>query len=82
MQVIGHRGAAALAPENTWASFDVALDIGVDALETDVRATSDGVLVLLHDEHLDRTTNGQGLTVHTTPWSVVKTSHSKAVRMN
>ena len=71
MQVIGHRGAAALAPENTWASFDVALRLGVDALETDVRATSDGELVLLHDEHLDRTTNGQGA-VHSTPWSVVR----------
>ena len=45
MQVIGHRGAAALAPENTWASFDRALSIGVDAIETDVHSTSDGELV-------------------------------------
>jgi glycerophosphoryl diester phosphodiesterase len=72
MQVIGHRGAAALAPENTWESFNVALEIGVDAIETDVRATSDGELVLIHDEHLDRTTNGKGL-IHMTPWSVVRT---------
>jgi glycerophosphoryl diester phosphodiesterase len=73
MQVIGHRGAAALAPENTWASFDVALALGVDAIETDVRATSDGELLLIHDERLDRTTDSQGLTVHKTPWSVIQT---------
>ena len=72
MQVIGHRGAAALAPENTWAGFDLALDLGVDAIETDVRATSDGVLVLLHDERLDRTTDGTGA-VHVTPWDAVET---------
>lgn len=71
MQVIGHRGAAALAPENTWASFDLAVSLGVDAIETDVRATSDGTLILLHDERLARTTNGQGF-VRETPWSVVK----------
>lgn len=71
MQVIGHRGAAALAPENTFAGFDVALELGVDAIETDVRATSDGVLVLLHDVRLDRTTNGSG-PVHRVPWSVVR----------
>ncbi|MFL7810718.1 MAG: glycerophosphodiester phosphodiesterase, partial [Anaerolineae bacterium] len=60
IRVIGHRGAAALAPENTWAGFDLALALGVDAIETDVRATRDGVLVLLHDERLDRTTDGSG----------------------
>lgn len=72
MQIIGHRGASALAPENTWESFDVALDIGVDAIETDVRATSDGELVLIHDERLDRTTNGHGYIQRTT-WSSIKT---------
>jgi glycerophosphoryl diester phosphodiesterase len=71
MHVIGHRGAAALAPENTWPGFDVALSIGVDAIETDVQATSDGELVLLHDDRLDRTTNGHGL-LRETPWSVVR----------
>ncbi len=70
MQVIGHRGAAALAPENTWIGFDRALALGVDAIETDVQATSDGVLVLIHDLRLDRTTDGQG-SVAETPWSVI-----------
>ena len=71
MQVIGHRGAAALAPENTWESFDRALSIGVDAIETDVHSTSDGEFVLIHDKNLSRTTNGTGI-VHDTPWSIVK----------
>ena len=71
MRVIGHRGAAALAPENTWAGFEAALRIGVDAIETDVRATGDGVLVLFHDARLDRTTDGRGY-VYETPWSVVR----------
>ena len=71
MQVIGHRGAAGLAPENTWVSFDRALSIGVDAIETDVHSTSDGQFVLIHDTNLSRTTNGSGI-VHDTPWSTVE----------
>lgn len=72
MQVIGHRGAAAHAPENTLESFAAAVDLGVDAIETDVQQTSDGELVLIHDKTLDRTTNGKGL-VRKTPWNVIKT---------
>ena len=72
MQVIGHRGAATLAPENTWEGFDVALSVQVDAIETNIRETRDGELILMHDERLDRTTNGEGL-VHMTPWSVIRT---------
>ncbi len=71
MQVIGHRGAAALAPENTIKSFDLALSLGADAIETDVHSTSDGELILIHDKNLSRTTNGDGL-VYETPWSIVK----------
>jgi glycerophosphoryl diester phosphodiesterase len=71
MQVIGHRGAAALAPENTWAGFDLALELGVDAIETDIQATADGVLVLIHDHTLDRTTNGTG-PVAETPWAAMR----------
>src|SRR6266700_421843 len=61
MKVIGHRGAAGLAPENTFAGFDLALEIGVDGIETDVQKTKDGKLVLFHDDLLDRTTNGTGV---------------------
>src|SRR5260370_1111588 len=52
MKVIGHRGAASLAPENTFAGFDMALAMGVDGIETDVQRTKDGKLVLFHDDLL------------------------------
>ncbi|HEX6290839.1 MAG TPA: glycerophosphodiester phosphodiesterase family protein [Herpetosiphonaceae bacterium] len=60
-QVIGHRGAAGYAPENTMASFERGLSLGVDAIELDVHPTSDGELVVIHDPTLDRTTDGHGL---------------------
>ncbi len=56
----GHRGANALAPENTFAGFEVARSAGVDYVETDVRAAVDGTLVLVHDDRLERTTDGSG----------------------
>ncbi len=59
-RVLAHRGASAYAPENTLAAFDLALEMGAGALETDVRATADGHLVLLHDEAVERTTDGVG----------------------
>lgn len=55
MKVIGHRGAAGLAPENTLASIKAAIAAGVDAVEFDIRKTSDDVLVLCHDKSLLRT---------------------------
>ena len=55
--VIGHRGAAAEAPENTLPSFLRALEVGADALELDVHMTADGVPVVMHDATLDRTTD-------------------------
>jgi glycerophosphoryl diester phosphodiesterase len=58
--IIGHRGAAAYAPENTMASFQLALEQGADGLEFDVRITSDGEAVVLHDPTLDRTTDATG----------------------
>ncbi|MGH7196591.1 MAG: glycerophosphodiester phosphodiesterase [Candidatus Saccharimonadales bacterium] len=51
MQIIGHRGAAGLAPENTLASIHAALEAGVDWIEFDVHATKDGHVVLVHDPH-------------------------------
>ncbi len=57
---VAHRGAAYHAPENTLAAIDAALALGVDGVELDVRTTSDGVLVLMHDSTVDRTTNGSG----------------------
>ena len=60
---IAHRGASGrgLAPENTLAAFEKALDIGVDMLEIDVRVTGDGQLIVLHDPSLDRTTDREGI---------------------
>ncbi len=58
---IGHRGAAALEPENTLRSFRRAEAEGADILELDLRVTRDGHLVALHDPSLERTTNGTGL---------------------
>jgi len=58
--VIGHRGAAGLAPENTLPAFEAGLEHRADLLELDVRRTRDGALVLMHDETVDRTTNGRG----------------------
>ncbi len=57
--VIGHRGAAGLAPENTLRSFARAIELGVDAIELDVHL-KDGSLIVIHDDTLDRTTNGRG----------------------
>ncbi len=57
---VGHRGAAAYAPENTVASFDEAIRLGAKAVEFDLRVAADGTLVVLHDETLDRTTTGRG----------------------
>jgi glycerophosphoryl diester phosphodiesterase len=58
--VIGHRGAADCAPENTIAGIRKAKDLDCRWVEFDVRLTADGQLVLLHDERLERTTNGRG----------------------
>ena len=71
MKVIGHRGAAGLAPENTFAGFDLALALGVDGIETDVQKTKDGKLVLFHDYLLDRTTTGRGV-LQETSWQVLQ----------
>ena len=58
--VIAHRGGSGLWPENTLLALERAAALGVDALEMDLRMTADGVIVLMHDETVDRTTNGSG----------------------
>lgn len=59
--VAAHRGDRSAAPENTMPAFELAVLSGMDFVETDVQLSSDGVPVLMHDESLDRTTNGTGL---------------------
>ena len=58
--VIAHRGGRSLGPENTLYTFQQAADLGVGVLELDLRSTKDGHLVVIHDETVDRTTNGTG----------------------
>jgi glycerophosphoryl diester phosphodiesterase len=57
---VGHRGARGHAPENTFASFNLAVEMGVSAVETDVHVTRDGAVVLIHDHTVERTTDGRG----------------------
>lgn len=60
MLIIGHRGAMAVAPENTLESIGRALDAGVDMVEVDIALCRSGEVILLHDDRLDRTTDGSG----------------------
>ena len=71
-----HRGGAAEAPENTRASFSHALDLGYRYLETDVHATSDGVVIVMHDPDLSRTSDRSGR-IGDLPWREVR-----AARLN
>jgi len=57
---IAHRGASGRAPENTHAAFAAALALGAEAIELDVQLSADGELVVIHDETLERTTDGAG----------------------
>lgn len=59
-RIIGHRGAAGEAPENTLTSFNKALEAGAEFVELDVRTSQDGEVVIVHDARLERTTNGRG----------------------
>lgn len=58
--VIAHRGGAGLRPENTMAAFEHAVALGVDAVECDVHLSKDGEVVVIHDDTVDRTTDGRG----------------------
>ena len=59
--IYGHRGASGHAPENTLEAFRLSMDMGADGFELDVHMSLDGELVVIHDESVDRTTNGTGL---------------------
>ncbi|WP_088188772.1 glycerophosphodiester phosphodiesterase [Desulfosporosinus sp. FKA] len=60
MKIIGHRGAAGSAPENTLVAFEKGLEYGVDGFEFDVQLSKDGEIVICHDERVDRTSDGVG----------------------
>lgn len=61
MKVIAHRGYSGKYPENTMLAFKKAAEVGCDEIELDVQLTKDGVVVVFHDEKIDRTTDGVGL---------------------
>lgn len=63
IMVIAHRGFSGVAPENTLTAFQKAIEIGSDMIEFDIHLSKDGKVVVLHDETLERTTNGQGRVV-------------------
>jgi glycerophosphoryl diester phosphodiesterase len=73
-RIIGHRGAAGEAPENSLPSFQRALADGAAYVELDVRTTADGEVVIIHDETVDRTTDGHG--------AVNGLTHSKIKRLD
>lgn len=58
--ILAHRGFSGLYPENTLLAFEKAAELPIDGLELDIHATRDGVLVVSHDDSVDRMTNGQG----------------------
>lgn len=60
-RLFAHRGASGTFPENTMASFEAAASVGATAFELDVHRSADGEIVVIHDETLERTTDGQGL---------------------
>lgn len=60
MYTIAHRGASGYAPENTFAAFDIAAEMNADFIELDVQLTKDGQIVVIHDDKVDRTTDGSG----------------------
>lgn len=59
-EIFAHRGASGYAPENTLEAFRLAMEQGADGIELDVHLTKDGEVVVIHDETLDRTSNGHG----------------------
>lgn len=60
-KIFAHRGFSGYYPENTMLAFKKAIEIGVDGIELDVQLTKDNTIVIIHDETIDRTTNGNGL---------------------
>lgn len=71
VKIVGHRGAAAYAPENTITSFAKAIELGADEVEFDVQLTKDGVPVVFHDDSLNRLTNKRGYLADKT-WEKLK----------
>ncbi len=72
MKLFAHRGVSGEAPENTLAAFKAAAESGAHGIELDVQLTKDGQIVVIHDETIDRTTNGTGY-VKDMAWEQLRT---------
>ena len=73
-KIFAHRGASGYAPENTLEAFALAMEMGADGIELDVQLTKDGEVVVIHDEVIDRVSNGKGLVkeqfmIHSKVWN-------------
>ncbi|MFE9932095.1 glycerophosphodiester phosphodiesterase [Streptomyces sp. NPDC005533] len=80
--VYAHRGASAYAPENTLAAIDLAMRLGIDWVENDVQRTSDGVLVVIHDDTLARTTNVEQVFPDRSPWKIKDFTAAEIARLD
>ncbi|MHB9862609.1 glycerophosphodiester phosphodiesterase [Streptomyces sp. YIM S03343] len=80
--IIAHRGASAYAPENTLASVDAAARLGFSWVENDVQRTSDGRLVVIHDDSLARTTNAEEVFPGRAPWKVKDFTAAEIARLD
>ena len=74
---IAHRGFKGAYPENTMLAYEKAVETGADGIEFDVHLTKDGELVIIHDETLERTTDGKGLVKDKTLYELKKLNASK-----
>ncbi|MER6979252.1 glycerophosphodiester phosphodiesterase [Streptomyces carpinensis] len=80
--IVAHRGASAYAPENTLPAVDKAAALGFTWVENDVQRTKDGVLVVLHDDSLRRTTNVQRVFPKRAPWKVKDFTAAEIARLD
>ncbi|MHA7967356.1 glycerophosphodiester phosphodiesterase [Paenibacillus sp. CAU 1782] len=80
MKIWGHRGAYSSAPENTLTAFQLAAQMGAEGVELDIQLTKDGEIVVIHDETIDRTSNGQGWVKDFTLSEIKKLNFNKSGR--
>ena len=79
---VAHRGASAMAPENTLSAVRRAIALGADLIELDVQRSRDGALVLMHDTTLSRTTNVQRVFPTRGPWRVADFTFDELARLD
>ncbi|GAA1499880.1 glycerophosphodiester phosphodiesterase [Streptomyces synnematoformans] len=79
---VAHRGASAVAPENTLEAVDVAHQMGIDWVENDVQRSKDGELVIMHDDNLARTTNVEEVYPDRAPWKVADFTWKEISRLD